>query len=91
MKNPYKILNLQQTANASEIAKSQLSAMRAKKYSIKEIAEAQATLRKPPSRLAADFTFPIIDRGKITLLKSDIKSEDVNLDILDENKYDSLK
>ena len=91
MKNPYKILNLSQNATPTEIAKSQFPALRARKYSPKEITEAQATLRKPASRLAADFTFPIIDRGEVELLVSSIKSQDIDWNVLNENKYDSLK
>ena len=90
MKNPYKVLNLNQNANNSEIARSMAPALRLRKYTQREITEAQTTLRKPASRLAADFTFPILDRGKIVLLTSSIKSRPVNLDSLDENKFNSL-
>jgi hypothetical protein len=58
---------------------------------MKEITEAQATLRKPAQRLAADFTFPVLDEEKIIPLASSIKSDDVNLEALDLNKYNSLK
>ena len=91
MKNPYKVLGLRQDATNSEIAKSQIKALRTKKYSPKEITEAQATLRKPAQRLAADFTFPLFDEEKTTLLSSSIKSKDLDLDALDLNKYNSLK
>jgi len=91
MKNPYKVLGLKQDANNSDIVKSQIKALKSKKYSMKEITEAQTTLRKPAQRLAADFTFPVLDEEKIILLASSIKSDDVNLEALDLNKYDSLK
>lgn len=90
MKNPYKVLNLSQNANNSEIVRAMAPALRARKYSQREITEAQTTLRKPASRLAADFTFPILDRGKIQLLTTAIKSKPVDLDSIDENKYNSL-
>ena len=51
MKNPYKILGLKQDASNSDIVKSQIKALKSKKYTMKEITEAQATLRKPAQRL----------------------------------------
>lgn len=91
MKNPYKVLGLKQDASNSDIVKSQIKALKSKKYSMKEITEAQATLRKPVQRLAADFTFPVLDEEKVLPLASSIKSKDVNLEELDLNKYNSLK
>ena len=91
MKNPYKVLGLQQDASNSDIVKSQIKALKSKKYTMKEITEAQATLRKPGQRLAADFTFPILDEEKVIPLASSVKSEEVNMDALDLNKYNSLK
>ena len=91
MKNPYKVLVLKQDANNSDIVKAQITALKSKKYSMKEITEAQATLRKPAQRLAADFTFPILDEERIIPLASSIKSDDVNLEALDLNKYNSQK
>ena len=90
MKNPYKVLNLTQDASPAEIAKAQIGALRLRKYTPKEITEAQVTLRKPALRLAADFTFPLIDRRKIKPLTSEIKSEEINLDNIDLDKYNSL-
>ncbi len=91
MKNPYKVLGLKQDASNSDIVKSQIKALKSKKYTMKEITEAQATLRKPTQRLAADFTFPILDEEKVIPLASSVKSEEVNLEALDLNKYNSLK
>lgn len=90
MKNPYKVLNLNQNANNSEIARAMAPALRLRKYTQREITEAQTMLRKPASRLAADFTFPILDRGKIFPLTSSIKSLQVDLDSIDETKFNSL-
>lgn len=90
MKNPYKVLGLQQDASASEIVKSQIKALKSKKYTMKEITEAQTTLRKPAQRLAADFTFPVLDEEKVIPLTSSIKSKDVDLESIDLNKYNSL-
>lgn len=91
MKNPYKILNLSQDATNSEIVKAQIPALKSRKYSMKEITEAQSMLRKPSTRLAADFTFPIFDSGKIEKIGTNIKSKSINFDSVDENKYNSLK
>jgi hypothetical protein len=90
MKNPYKILGLDQDASASDIVKSQIKALKSKKYTMKEITEAQTILRKPAQRLAADFTFPILDEEKVIPLASTIKSKDMDLESIDLNKYNSL-
>lgn len=91
MKNPYKVLGLKQDASNSDIVRSQVMALRLRKYTMKEITDAQTTLRKPAQRLAADFTFPILDEEKVIPLASSVKSKEVNLDALDLNKYNSLK
>ena len=90
MKNPYKILNLKQDATNSEIVRAMAPALRAKKYSQREITEAQIVLRKPATRLAADFTFPVLFRGSTKPMTSSVKSEEINFGAIDENKYDSL-
>ena len=51
MKNPYKVLGLKQDASNSDIVKSQIKALKSKKYTMKEITEAQATLRKPAQQV----------------------------------------
>lgn len=91
MKNPYKVLGLQQDANNSQIARAQLTALRSRQYSQREIIEAQATLRKPVTRLAADFTFPVLNTEKVEPLTSNIKSKEVDLSTINLNKYNSLK
>ena len=91
MKNPYKILNLAQDATNSEIARAQIPALRARKYSMKEITEAQTMLRKPATRLAADFTFPVFDTEKMEPISTKIKSKPIDFDSIDPNKYNSLK
>ncbi len=90
MKNTYKILNLKKDTTNTEIVRAMAPTLRARKYTQREITEAQTMLRKPATRLAADFTFPILDRGKITPMTSSIKSKKISLDAIDENKYDSL-
>ena len=90
MNNPYKILGLPQDANASQIVRAQISALKIRKYNMTEITEAQAILRKPSTRLAADFTFPILDEIKAKPIISKIHSVPMNLDKIDPNKFDSL-
>lgn len=90
MKNPYKILNLSQDANNSEIVKAQIPALKSRKYSMKEITEAQSMLRKPSTRLAADFTFPILDSDKVEKIYTSVKSKPIDFEGIDSNKYNSL-
>ena len=91
MKNPYTVLGLNQNATNSEIVKSQIRALRSKKYTMKEITEAQAALRKPAQRLAADFTFPAFGSIELKPLVSGIKASGASIDALDPSKYDSLE
>ena len=91
MKNPYTILGLPQDADEKQIARSQINALKARKFTMQEITAAQAALRKPASRLAADFTFPIIEISELPILSSSNKSEEIDLSIINPDKYDSLK
>lgn len=91
MHNPYQILGVPQDANASQIVKAQVKALRAKKYTMKEVTEAQITLRKPSSRLAADFTFPILVKGKLESIMSHATIPQIDVNSLNPNKYDSLR
>lgn len=61
MKNPYEILELPQNATVSDIMRAATKAARKRLYPPVEIAQASAQLRKPATRLAADFTFPIFE------------------------------
>lgn len=90
MNNPYTILDIPQNADEKQIARSQIAALRAGKYSMKEISAAQAALRKPATRLAADFLFPVIDNEPLPLLESSIKGKEVDFNSININKYDSL-
>lgn len=91
MKTAYEILGLPQDATLTEIARSQITALKSRKYAMRDITEAQSKLRKPSSRLAEDFCFPVLDKGEITPLKSATQSVEINLDSLNADKYDSLK
>lgn len=91
MKNPYNILDLPLDATPSQIVRAQMTALRKRKYSNREITEAQAILRKPASRLAADFTFPILDSLSVPPLISQTQVNHIDITSIDINKYNSLK
>ena len=92
MKNPYKVLNVSQDANSSEIMRAMALAMRNRQYSPREIAEARATLSKPATRLAADFTFPILPKvSVIKELESIEQPTTLVVGMLNQDKYNSLK
>lgn len=91
MKNPYTVLGISQDATNQEIILSVAKAMKSRVYSTREVAEARATLSKPASRLAADFTFPIFPKKeKINLIEPILRATGITLDSLNPDKYDSL-
>ncbi len=91
MKNPYIILEVPQNANNAQILKAMTVAMRKRQYPNTEIAQARAQLSKPASRLAADFTFPIFDPfDDMSPLQAKISPEIIDINSIDENKYNSL-
>ena len=91
MKNPYIVLGLPQDATNAQIVKAQIPALKSKKHTMKEITEAQTMLRKPSTRLAADFTFPLLEGGEVTLVSTKVNCGlAVDLDAIDPDKYDSL-
>ena len=53
--NPYKILDIENTASKQEIIQAAARALREKKYSAREIASAQKALMNPVSRDAYEF------------------------------------
>jgi len=91
MKNAYTILNVSQNANMAEIVKGQLEAVKAKKYTSREIAIAQKQLRTPHQRLAVDFTFPVFESTKILIVSTNIQAEKIDVKQIDPNAFDSLK
>jgi len=91
MDNPYTVLDVPQSANSSEIVQAMAKAMRLRKYTTREIAEARAICSKPSSRLAADFTFPIFPEQKpVATITTDMKVSDLTVEQLDPDKYNSL-
>ena len=91
MNNPYTVLNIAQGASNKEILQAVAHAMRLRKYSTREIAEAQRVLMKPASRLAADFTFPVLPKiYNIAVIQPTVKNTGLTVDQLDPDKYSSL-
>ena len=91
MKNPYIILEAPQNANNAQILKAMTVAMRKRQYPNTDIAQARSQLSKPASRLAADFTFPVFDPfDDLTPLQAKISLETIDINTIDENKYNSL-
>lgn len=91
MRNPYEILEVPQDANNAQILKAMTLALRKRAYSNTEIAQARAQLSKPATRLAADFTFPIFESyDNMEPLVADILAEQIDLDSINADKYNSL-
>lgn len=91
MNNPYSILGVSQDATSGEIIRAVAVAMRKREFSTREIAEARATLSKPSSRLAADFTFPIFPKRKnISLIEPVLRATGITVNNLNPDKYNSL-
>lgn len=92
MNNPYVILKVSQDATKEEIIKAQMLAMKEKKYSLQEIAVAVRQLLDPAKRLAADFMFPAKVKAKrIQKIQIVIPADNIDLNDLDENAFDSIK
>lgn len=92
MRNPYKILKVNQDADKNEIMKAQMIAMKEKIYSLQEIATAARQLLDPAKRLAADFMFPSkIKAKRPQKIYVEAPEEKITLNDIDENAYDSLK
>lgn len=91
MKNPYEILELPQNATVPQIISAMPKAMRKRMYPNTEIAQASAQLRKPSTRLAADFTFPIFEPfDDMKPLSPTLTLEIIDINSLDANAYNSL-
>lgn len=92
MKNPYTILGVSQDAEKGEIMKARNFAMMKKEYSLQEIHIATKQLLDPAKRLAADFMFPAkIKARRIQLIQSKLTYREINVNVLNENAFDSLK
>lgn len=91
MKNPYEILELPQNATISQIICAMPNAIRKRLYSNNEIAHAANLLKKPATRLAADFTFPIFEPfDDMKPLNPTLPPEIIDINSLDANAYNSL-
>lgn len=92
MKNPYSILGVSQDAEKDEIMKAQMLSMKKKEYSLQEIAIAARQLLNPAKRLAADFMFPArIKARRIQIIQSNLDYQDINVNALNEDAFDSIK
>ncbi len=92
MKNPYQVLDLQQDASKSEITRAVMVAMKNRKYSLQKIQHAQRQLLNPEKRLAADFLFPAkVKSRRLKGINLDIQIDDITINSLDTNAFDSLK
>jgi DnaJ-class molecular chaperone len=92
MKNPYTILGVSQDAEKSEIMKAQMLAMKKKEYSLQEIQIATKQLLDPAKRLAADFMFPAkIKARRIQIIQTTLQYQDINVNALNEDAFDSIK
>ena len=92
MKNPYIILGVGQDAEKVKIMKAQILAMKDKKYSLQEIAIAAKQLLDPAKRLAADFMFPAkIKARRIQIIQSNLDYQEINVNALKDNAFDSIK
>lgn len=58
--NPYHVLDVSPAASREEIVKAMASAMKARKFPPKVIAEAQKCLMSQERRLQADFLLPVL-------------------------------
>ena len=92
MKNPYTILGVSQDVERAEIMKAQMLAMKDKKYSLQEIQIAAKQLLDPAKRLASDFMFPAkIKTRRIQVIQTKLTYQDIILNNLRENAFDSIK
>jgi hypothetical protein len=92
MKNPYTILGVSQDAEKVEIMKAQMIAMKKKEYSLQEIAIAAKQLLDPAKRLAADFMFPAkIKARRVQIIQTNLNYQDINVNALNEDAFDSIK
>lgn len=91
MTNPYTILGVNQDADKAEIMKAQMLAMKKKEFSLQEIAIAAKQLLDPAKRLAADFMYPAkIKVKRIQAIQSTLTYQEINVNALDENAFNSL-
>ena len=92
MTNPYTILGVSQDANKAEIKKAKMFAMKKKEFPLQVIAVAERQLLDPAKRLAADFMFPAkIKVRRIQPIQNTLNYQEINLNSLNENAFDSLK
>lgn len=91
MKNPYEILEVSQDVTTPQILKAMTTALRKRKHSNTDIAQARAQLSKPATRLAADFTFPIFESyDNMEPLIGTVKLEIIDINSINADAYNSI-
>jgi len=92
MQNPYEVLGISQNATKKEIIKGVMTAMKQRSYTLQKIQLAQKQLLNPAKRLVADFMFPSkIKAKRPKFLSINIKPENISINDINENAFDSLK
>lgn len=91
MKNPYEILEVSQDVTTPQIMKAMATALRKRKHSNTDVAQASAQLRNPATRLAADFTFPIFESyDNMEPLVAALQPEIIDINSINADEYNSL-
>jgi tetratricopeptide (TPR) repeat protein len=80
--NPYDILGVSQAASKAEILSAKIAAMKAKKYPLNIIAEAEKKLLKHQERILADYLMPILPKVK-RFKTSDLSALSIPIPVLD--------
>ena len=76
--NPYKVLSVDKNVSNKEVIQAVALAMRARKYSTKEIAQAQQMLLDPVNRACHEFLYVVdLDNAKRNLLQEIKNTADV--------------
>lgn len=92
MNNPYEVLEVSQNASKKDIKRACVLAMKKRKYSLQEIHMAEKQLLIPSNRLIADFMYPSRIRAKRPKpIMVRVKPDNINIQDINENAFDSLK
>lgn len=92
MISPYDILEISQDADIITVNKAFPLALRKKKFTPREIAEARKQLCNPESRLSVDFLFPVFSSfNELVVIDAQKKSNGLTIENIYIEKYDTLK
>jgi len=94
MNNPYKVLNLNQNANKTDIHKALLIAMKdlnSTGYTLEILQLAAKQLLDPTKRLSADFMYPAKIKAKRPhFINLDLKIDEEDFEGIDVNAFNSI-